>query len=309
VEVSSLACLPDDYPIDLKVGDEIDHRDFSALGKWIKARILSIELLTLEVEFGLQTKKLNLIQDRDLLAPLGTYTEKKPDENYLSVSKGDFISVWALQPTDLRQWTQGEVIEVNSNQTQALVKYENWGSNYRTWHPLNRNPEFFEICRMEEMEFKQIPSAEFEQTLSFRLTLIRGGMLRVLDSRGFWCMAQIINKDSFGGLRLQIHYERWTSKFDEWICLNTSAFRAISISECDTQPESYRTEENAIQDEADLYFKKKLNEKEMDFVAVSKDGNCLYRSFAHQIYGDFSRHEEIRGLCCQYMVNYISLSL
>lgn len=31
-------------------------------------------------------------------------------------------------------------------------------------------------------------------------------------------------------------------------------------------------------------------------------GNCLFRSFAHQIYNDVERHKELREKCYNYMV-------
>jgi hypothetical protein len=37
---------------------------------------------------------------------------------------------------------------------------------------------------------------------------------------------------------------------------------------------------------------------------MSKDGNCLFRSFSHQIFGDASRHEEVRANCYIYMVQH-----
>eukprot|EP00475_Leptophrys_vorax_P032632 TRINITY_DN5059_c0_g1_i1.p1 TRINITY_DN5059_c0_g1~~TRINITY_DN5059_c0_g1_i1.p1 ORF type:complete len:540 (-),score=172.54 TRINITY_DN5059_c0_g1_i1:380-1999(-) len=302
VEVSALAQFPPNYPLKLEVGMDIDYRDPADLGKWVKAKVVGLELLTLEIQVGSQVKKLNVIQERDSLAPYETYTRRKFDENFLVVAPGDWVSVWALQPVDLRQWVQGEVVRLDSSEAQVLIRYENWGATHQNWYPLNRTAELFEVCRVEEMEFKQIACAEHEHKVSEKFVIARGGMLRVLDSRGFWCMAQICNHDSFGGVRIQIHYERWTSKFDEWICLNSSDFRALSIAECEALPDLYRTEENAIQDEADIYFRKQMKEKGMDYVAVSKDGNCLYRSFAHQVFGEISRYEEVRGMCCQYMV-------
>ena len=36
--------------------------------------------------------------------------------------------------------------------------------------------------------------------------------------------------------------------------------------------------------------------------AVDKDGNCMFRSISHQIYGDDSHHALIRSVCIDYMV-------
>ena len=34
---------------------------------------------------------------------------------------------------------------------------------------------------------------------------------------------------------------------------------------------------------------------------VDADGNCLYRCFALQIFGDTAKHLEVRAACCAYM--------
>lgn len=36
--------------------------------------------------------------------------------------------------------------------------------------------------------------------------------------------------------------------------------------------------------------------------AIQPDGNCLFRSFAAQIYGDEDRHLELRSECCKFML-------
>lgn len=55
-----------------------------------------------------------------------------------------------------------------------------------------------------------------------------------------------------------------------------------------------RTQEN---------FRRQLEETTgFKIVDCEKDGNCLFRSVAHQIYGDPSRHTEVRQKCYDYMV-------
>jgi hypothetical protein len=244
---------------------------------------------------------LNAIKSRDSLAPANTYTKERQDEFFFATFPGQWVSVWALFPADSRQWVQGEVLEFF--ESQALVKYEILGKNHQNWVPLNRTSSRFEIHSFEEYDTRRdsclIVQHEFESRLNFQ----SGAMIRVLDSRGYWCMAQILRSDSFGGIRILVHYDRWDNKFDEWICLNESGFRVCSIVEVENNPSKYTTEEVSIQTQADIDFKRKMNEKNLDIIAVPSDGNCLYSSFAHQVYGDLTRHAEVRSMCCQYMVN------
>lgn len=50
-----------------------------------------------------------------------------------------------------------------------------------------------------------------------------------------------------------------------------------------------------------LHYKKALEEQHLAVVAVSGDGNCLFRAVAHQIYGDERHHAVVRAKCMDYM--------
>ena len=42
-------------------------------------------------------------------------------------------------------------------------------------------------------------------------------------------------------------------------------------------------------------------EHNFEIQKIPDDGNCLFGSFAHQVYGDFNLHELLREKCCDYM--------
>ena len=42
-------------------------------------------------------------------------------------------------------------------------------------------------------------------------------------------------------------------------------------------------------------------EHNFEIQKIPDDGNCLYGSFAHQVYGDYSFHKLLREKCCDYM--------
>ncbi len=275
---------------------EIDYR--IETGKWIKCSASFIENLTIQVDCMGKDITLNAIKNRDLLAPAGYFTDRN-DDRFFPAFCGQSVMVWALFPPEMRQWVHGEVVEVEG--CQALVKYENLSNYHQHWVPLNRST-YFEIYSFEEYECKRELSLAYQHEFESKLNLQSGSIIRVLDSRGFWCMAQILRSDTFGGIRILVHYERWHNKFDEWICLNFSEFRVCSLIEVENNPLKFITEEASIQTQADIDFRKKMNEKNLDIVSVPSDGNCLYSSFAHQIFGDMSKHADIRHVCCQYMV-------
>lgn len=61
--------------------------------------------------------------------------------------------------------------------------------------------------------------------------------------------------------------------------------------------------ERKIADMSDKYvhYVNALQEKDLDVIKVSGDGNCLFRAVAHQIYGDESYHHIVRQKCMDYM--------
>ena len=46
------------------------------------------------------------------------------------------------------------------------------------------------------------------------------------------------------------------------------------------------------------------SEKGLKVFKIVDDGNCLFRSFAHQIYGDQSLHKIVRKKCCEYIAHH-----
>merc|ERR1712110_643828 len=60
---------------------------------------------------------------------------------------------------------------------------------------------------------------------------------------------------------------------------------------------------NLSWDELDIMFEEELwNVLNFDLHLVCEDGSCMFRSIAHQVYGDESFHLEVRRQCCDYML-------
>ena len=48
-------------------------------------------------------------------------------------------------------------------------------------------------------------------------------------------------------------------------------------------------------------FLKEVEQLNWKLIVVDADGNCLYRCFGIEIYGDTARHMKVRNECCKYM--------
>lgn len=52
---------------------------------------------------------------------------------------------------------------------------------------------------------------------------------------------------------------------------------------------------------ADAVFRDAMRRKGLSVVDVEPDGNCLFRSVSHQIFGDAERHYPVRKACVEHM--------
>ena len=52
---------------------------------------------------------------------------------------------------------------------------------------------------------------------------------------------------------------------------------------------------------ADAVFRDAMRRKGLSVVDVEPDGNCLFRSVSHQIFGDVERHYPVRKACVEHM--------
>lgn len=49
------------------------------------------------------------------------------------------------------------------------------------------------------------------------------------------------------------------------------------------------------------HYRRALGSRGLRVVPVEGDGNCLFRSVSHQVYGDDSHHRLVRARCMDYM--------
>jgi len=125
----------------------------------------------------------------------------------------------------------------------------------------------------------------------------------VKDTAQKWLPAEVLKVEkhdkSGGGFALYVTYMNWGSKWDEWIDTLKDARRLRSLGEA--LPE---TKEERDKKEKEMEFRQALNSRYgVTIVEAAKDGNCLFRSFAHQIYGDMEMHPLVRNLCYNHMEN------
>jgi len=125
-----------------------------------------------------------------------------------------------------------------------------------------------------------------------------GQFLECKDSVGKFLPAEVLSVSSDGGsTRIRVHFEGWSSRWDEELDVEAQAHRIRALGSAleESEQERLKKEEEAAL-RADLLAKHGLR-----IVDCDADGNCLFRALAHQVWGDVSRHAELRAACYAHM--------
>lgn len=93
---------------------------------------------------------------------------------------------------------------------------------------------------------------------------------------------------------IRVTFCGWDRGYDLWIHTLEESFRLAPFGQ---HTETEEREESS----RETNFRQKMKAKGMEIVDVVPDGNCLFRSVSLLLFGDESRHGDIRKACCDYM--------
>jgi OTU domain-containing protein 5 len=111
--------------------------------------------------------------------------------------------------------------------------------------------------------------------------------------------------------QIQVHYRGWKSTFDEWIERNSDRIspygrhvkanmhKKMQSRMAKVNDEQHRSRQ--IQEDSYSRYEITLATKGLEILQVEGDGNCLFRSVSHQVYGDDRYHAIVRAKCMEYM--------
>lgn len=134
-----------------------------------------------------------------------------------------------------------------------------------------------------------------------------------LDTYKQWKEARIIDMNE---TQIKIHYRGYTEKYDEWLHKNSERIQEIGSkspangigkvdptgscrhSKQEIQPE---VKKQILSSDREKRFEELLVESNLKIFPVEGDGNCLFRSFSHQLYGDTCFHDIIRASAMKYI--------
>lgn len=213
------------------------------------------------------------------------------------------------------RWCEGEVMKIDRDAQRVFVSYLYWDRRYDEW-------------------ITDIPSriaGLHEHTYTDGRVLRVGQRVEALDEKQQWREAFIVDENPS---QVKVHYKGFHVKFDEWIRRSAPRFLPFGRNKfvadrhkvlwgpgqrCkerrDVTPgrdnsnnrpavryiEEERRRKIETCSEQFLQYTKGLEARGLLVVSVSGDGNCLFRSVSHQVYGDECHHAIVRARCMDYM--------
>jgi len=153
------------------------------------------------------------------------------------------------------------------------------------------------MSEIDEMEaFARIRQKRFPRYENEEITnqYCIGDWLQVQDTQtSQWITATVTDKENNW---IVVHFDGWPTKYDQKIhsVQHQSRLQELGADLPETQEEKDIKEEMAN-------FLAEVDKSHRKLVVVDADGNCLYRCFAMEIFGDTTKHMAVRDGCCKYM--------
>ncbi|CAG9326059.1 unnamed protein product [Blepharisma stoltei] len=190
-------------------------------------------------------------------------------------------------------WLNAEILEISGDRLK--VHFTNYNKKFDSWVPISN-----------ESVLKQ-----WRRGSPFQLH----NRIDVKDTYNKWMEATIVDMNS---TQIRVHFKGYTERWDEWINKNSeriseigSKSTAFGIGKFDpSRPNRFSNKEiqtsiisQDFKEGREGDFMRILRERDFLIVPVEGDGNCLFRSVSHQLYGTTEHH----GLVRQAALNYLSI--
>mmetsp|Transcript_13987 Transcript_13987/g.19412 ORF Transcript_13987/g.19412 Transcript_13987/m.19412 type:complete len:545 (-) Transcript_13987:156-1790(-) len=301
--------------VEMEKGNFLDCRD--AYGMWLEAEIVQVrrqEVLIHYCQWDSKWDEWVPKEDRFRFAPFHKLSLHGTQAKF---KKDDKVVVWGAHQK--RKWQVGSVTDMKNQQ----VKVTYWARRERGGERQS-NDYWYHVESPEIVLYNDFDAFQAELKLNLVRSPKNGGspgppavspvsagsnqenkwfkgqMVEVKDTVGKWLPAEVLKleKNSVNsGYRIFVHYVHWGSKWDEWIDTIKNRHRVRPLGA--ELKESSEEREMKLKEEA---FRKDLRDNfGLQVVDAEKDGNCMFRCFAHQIYGDMKKHTEVRQQCYDYM--------
>ncbi|CBN78161.1 conserved unknown protein [Ectocarpus siliculosus] len=127
-----------------------------------------------------------------------------------------------------------------------------------------------------------------------------------------WLEADVVEAAEDG--RARVHFKGYAKKFDVWVSPRGGRVRQYgphrvaakggnrsSARQASLAPGQQHVRQIAQLSSRYEHYRRALGSRGLRVVPVEGDGNCLFRSVSHQVYGDDNHHRLVRARCMDYM--------
>jgi hypothetical protein len=221
----------------------------------------------------------------------------------------------AQDPAD-KKWYEAQIVQFDAGNRTMKIHFRGYHQKFDLWIPVDS--EYAHPLHSHTVQFARVRSLE---------TPGLGVWIDVQDPGSNWCPAQVVQIDPVHKY-VKVHYYNWSDQYDEWI--NGNSYRIAPLhrfteakslnglfqrgedtrfeieshlerQKCVATPRATLNYKASIQNEE--RFRELLRRKmRAVIVDMENDGNCLFRSISHQVYGDPSFHSIVRAKCVEYLV-------
>ncbi|CAN0230587.1 unnamed protein product, partial [Ectocarpus fasciculatus] len=200
------------------------------------------------------------------------------------------------------KWCEATVTAVDREAARVYVSYTYWAPKWDEWISIDS------------------PCLAPAGTMTYQ----PGGPLRVghrvevLDEANQfipgvgWLEADVVEAAEDG--RARVHFKGYAKKFDAWVSPHGARVRQYgphrvaakggnrsSARQASLAPGQQHVRQIAQLSSRYEHYRRALGSRGLRVVPVEGDGNCLFRSVSHQVYGDDSHHRLVRARCMDYM--------
>ncbi|CAM9486523.1 unnamed protein product [Pylaiella littoralis] len=206
------------------------------------------------------------------------------------------------------RWCEATVAAVDREAARVFVTYTYWAPKWDEWISIDS------------------PCLAPAGTMTYQ----EGGPLHVghrvevldeIDQHSFldskfpqcWLEADVMKEAEDG--RALVHFKGYSEKFDLWVSPHGGRVRQhgpyrvapTGATRSSARQASLAPGQQHVRQIAQLsrrryeHYERALRNQGLRVVPVEGDGNCLFRSVSHQVYGDDSHHRLVRARCMEYM--------
>ena len=239
-----------------------------------------------------------IAESDDEIAPLNTHT-------YIEGGKlqvGQRIE--ALDKTN--KWLPSFVIDLSEERDEAKVHYKGWHTKFDEWldrngnriRPYGRNKPVVERRRREQKLWRVPGTGSSSSSNSFSSSGASSDQQNSsYNSNSSSTNHSILKSEQINSLNSNESLKGNSNREQ-----GQGQLKKSPVANCVTEDFEHRRQISEISERYSHYIGA-LNAQPVPLkvVSVPGDGNCLFRSVAHQVYGDYELHNLVRQRCMDYM--------